>query len=120
MTIFYYLTEGTTNRKELHGTTGVRALSGTWAFEKTVVKLQGYRLNFSCDQIGQRYSDFVLIIDATIANEAANLYIDLYLHDKMVKASVSPCGLLELDVQQVCSNLWFVLCYVCFFFFAFI
>ncbi|CAM0950731.1 unnamed protein product [Alopecurus aequalis] len=34
-------------------------------------------------------------------DEAANLDIDLYLHDKDVKASVSPCGLLELDVQQI-------------------
>uniref|UniRef100_A0ACD5XC55 Uncharacterized protein n=1 Tax=Avena sativa TaxID=4498 RepID=A0ACD5XC55_AVESA len=92
---------GTTKRKELHGTTGVRALSGTWASEKTAVKLQSYKLNFSCDQVGQRYSGFVLLLDTTIANEAANLDIDLYLHDKMVKASVSPCDLLELDVQQM-------------------
>ena len=109
MKFFYYLLEGTTKRKELHGTTGVCALSGTWAFEKNVVKLQGYKLNFVCDQVGQRYSDFVLLIDTTIANEAANLDIDLYLHDKMVKASVSPCSLLELDVQQVCSSLSYVL-----------
>ena len=109
MKIFYYLLEGTTKRKELHGTTGVCALSGTWAFEKNVVKLQGYKLNFVCDQVGQRYSDFVLLIDTTIANEAANLEIDLYLHDKMVKASVSPCCLLELDGQQVCSSLCFFL-----------
>ncbi|PNT71104.1 hypothetical protein BRADI_2g23187v3 [Brachypodium distachyon] len=60
---------GTTKRKELHGTTRVCALSGTWASKRTVIKLQGYKLNFSCDQ--------------------------------MVKASVSPCGLLELDVQQM-------------------
>ncbi|CAM0884261.1 unnamed protein product [Alopecurus aequalis] len=92
---------GTTKRKELHGSTGVYALSGTWASKKTVVKLQGYKLNFSCDQVGQRYSDFLLLIDTTISNEAANLDIDMNLHDKMVKASVSPCGLLELDVQQM-------------------
>ncbi|XP_044974254.1 endoribonuclease Dicer homolog 3a-like [Hordeum vulgare subsp. vulgare] len=68
----------TTKRKELHGTTGVRALS-----------------------VGQRYSDFVLLIGTNISNEAANLDNDLYLHDKMVKASASPCGLLELDVKQM-------------------
>ncbi|KAM0863296.1 hypothetical protein ACQ4PT_044679 [Festuca glaucescens] len=68
----------TTKRKELHGTTGVRAF-----------------------YVGQRYCDFVLLIDATLAIEADNLDIDLYLHDKMVKASVSPCGLLELGVQQM-------------------
>ncbi|XP_024315676.1 endoribonuclease Dicer homolog 3a isoform X1 [Brachypodium distachyon] len=88
-------------RKELHGTTRACAFSGTWASKRTVIKLQGYKLNFSCDQVGQKYSEFVLLIDTTIANEAANLDINLYLHDKMVKASVSPCGLLELDVQQM-------------------
>lgn len=79
-------------------------MSGTWAFKRTVIKLQGYKLNFLCDQVGQNYSDFVLLIDTTIANEAANLDIALYLHDKMVKASVAPCGLVELDIQQVCSS----------------
>ncbi|VAH83279.1 unnamed protein product [Triticum turgidum subsp. durum] len=88
-------------RKELHGTTRVCGLSGTWASERTAVKLQGYRMKFLCDQVGQKYSDFVLLIDKTIAHEAANLDIDLFLHDKMVKASVSPCGLFELDVQQM-------------------
>jgi endoribonuclease Dicer len=107
--MFYCFLEGTTKRKELHGTTGVHALSGTWASERTAVKLQSYKLKFSCDQVGQRYSDFVLLIDTTIENEAANLDIDLYLHDKMVKASVSPYGLLELDVEQVCSSLSYVL-----------
>ncbi|KAM3353503.1 hypothetical protein ACQJBY_024588 [Aegilops geniculata] len=92
---------GTTKRKELHGTTRVCGLSGTWASERTAVKLQGYRMKFLCDQVGQKYSDFVLLIDKTIAHEAANLDIDLFLHDKMVKASVSPCGLFELDVQQM-------------------
>nr|CDM85593.1 unnamed protein product [Triticum aestivum] len=92
---------GTTKRKELHGTTRVCGLSGTWASERTAVKLQGYRMKFLCDQVGQKYSDFVLLIDKTIAHEAANLDIDLFLHDKMVKASVSPCGLFELDVQQI-------------------
>lgn len=92
---------GTTKRKELHGTTRVCGLSGTWASERTAINLQGYRMKFLCDQVGQKYSDFVLLIDKTIAHEAANLDIELFLHDKMVKASVSPCGLFELDVQQM-------------------
>lgn len=58
-------------------------------------------MNFVCDQAGQIYSEFVLLIDATLPDEVATLEIDLYLHDKMVKTSVSSCGLLELDAQQV-------------------
>ncbi|RLN24659.1 hypothetical protein C2845_PM07G32210 [Panicum miliaceum] len=69
--------------------------------DRSVTKLQGYKLNFICDQVDQKYSDFVLLIEANIAKEAATLDIDLYLHDKMVKASVSPCGPLELDAQQM-------------------
>ena len=79
-------------------------MSGSWASDRSVTKLQGYKLNFICDQVGQKYSDFILLIDANIAKEAATLDIDLYLHDKMVKASVSPCGPLELDPQQVWSS----------------
>ncbi|KAF8664946.1 hypothetical protein HU200_054266 [Digitaria exilis] len=92
---------GTTKRKELHGTTKVLSMSGSWASNRSVTKLQGYKLSFICDQVGQKYSDFVLLIDASIAKEAAMLDTDLYLHDKMVKASVSPCGPFELDAHQM-------------------
>lgn len=89
-------------------------MSGSWASDRSVTKLQGYKMKFVCDQVGQKYSDFVLLIDANIAKEAATLDIDLYLHDKMVKASVSPCGPLELDAQQVWSSLYiiYLLCFI--------
>lgn len=107
MTVSYFIFKGTTKRKELHSTTKVLSMSGSWGSDRSVTKLQGYKLNFVCDQVGQKYSDFVLLIDANIAKEAATLDIDLYLHDKMVKASVSPCGPLELDARQVWSNIFF-------------
>jgi endoribonuclease Dicer len=81
---------------------------GSWGTDIIVTKLQGYKLNFVCDQVGQNYSDFVLLIDANIVKEAATLDIDLYLHDKMVKASVSPCGPFEFDAHQVLSSTLFV------------
>jgi endoribonuclease Dicer len=83
-------------------------MSGTWSSNKSVTNLQAYKLNFICDQGGQTYSNFVLLIDTEIAKEAATLNIDLYLHDKMVKASVSPCGPIELDARQVWSSPNFV------------
>uniref|UniRef100_A0A0D9V9B3 Uncharacterized protein n=1 Tax=Leersia perrieri TaxID=77586 RepID=A0A0D9V9B3_9ORYZ len=92
---------GTTKRKELHGTARVHAWSGDWVSKRTAIKLQSYKMNFGCDQVGQIYSDFVLLIDATLPNEVSTLEIDLYLHDKMVRTSVSSCGLLELDAQQM-------------------
>lgn len=113
MTVSYCMLKGTTKRKELHGTTKVLSMSGSWGSDN-VTKLEGYKLNFICDQVGQKYSDFVLLIDASIAKEAATLDMDLYLHDKMVKASVSPCGPLELDAQQVWSNTCIVYVLLCF------
>ncbi|CAL5041650.1 unnamed protein product [Urochloa decumbens] len=98
--VFYCIIKGTTKRKELHGTTKVLSMSVSWDSDRSVTKLQGYKLNFVCDQVGQKYSDFVLLIDASIPKEAATLDIDLYLPDKMVKASVSHCGSLELNAQQ--------------------
>ncbi|KAG1358569.1 putative Endoribonuclease Dicer [Cocos nucifera] len=92
---------GTTKRKELHRTTTSCAMSGTWAHKKAGVTLQGYKLNFMCDQVGQNYCDFVLLIDAVLDEDVASMEMDLYLVDKIVKASVSPCGPIQLDIEQV-------------------
>ncbi|XP_072998886.1 endoribonuclease Dicer homolog 3a isoform X1 [Typha latifolia] len=93
---------GTTKRKELHGTTTISAMSGTWAHhQKAGIILQGYKLEFACDQVARSYSNFVLLIDATLDKDVAHLEVNLYLVDKMVKASVSPCGSIELDMGQV-------------------
>lgn len=92
---------GTTKRKELHGTTTVYAMSGTWAHEKAGVTLQGYKLNFTCDRVGQNYAAFVLLIDTILDEDVASVEMDLYLVDKTVKASVSPCGPIQLDMEQV-------------------
>ncbi|KAJ6793943.1 endoribonuclease Dicer-like protein 3a [Iris pallida] len=92
---------GSTKRKELHGTTKVCALSGSWMHQKTGVTLQGYKLTFSCDRVDQKYSNFVLLMDTTLDKDVSSLDIDLYLVEKMVKASVSPCGPIELNAEQV-------------------
>ncbi|XP_020097206.1 endoribonuclease Dicer homolog 3a-like [Ananas comosus] len=92
---------GTTKRKELHGTTTISAMSGTWAHQKAGVTLQGYKLEFQCDKVGQNYSNFVLLIDATLDEDVASLELNLYLLDKMAKATVSRCGPIELGMEQV-------------------
>ena len=93
--------EGTTKRKELHGTTSVHALSGTWANKDDDVILKAYKMIFSCDQAAQKYSSFVLLIDVTLDDDVGNLEIDLYLVDKVVKSSVFPCGEVHLDSDEV-------------------
>ncbi|KAL5988342.1 helicase, partial [Asimina triloba] len=92
---------GTTKRKELHGTVTVKALSGTWAHREECVTLQAYKINFSCDVVGEYYSGFVLLMETTLDDDVACAEIDLYLVDKMVKSSVSPCGEVHLDSEQV-------------------
>lgn len=92
---------GTTKRKELHGTATVYALSGTWMHQRVGVTLHGYKFKFTCDQVGQNYSSFVLLIDAILDEDVASVEINLYLVDKMVNASVSPCGPIQLDMEQV-------------------
>lgn len=42
-----------------------------------------------------------MLLDTILDEDVGCLDIDLYLIDKMVKASISPCGPIQLDVQQV-------------------
>ncbi|XP_020690291.1 endoribonuclease Dicer homolog 3a isoform X2 [Dendrobium catenatum] len=93
---------GTTKRKELHGTTIVHAISGTWAYQKTgTVTLQGYKIKFVCNNINYKYSGFILLLDTVLDEDVGCLDMDLYLIDKTVKASISPCGPIQLDIQQM-------------------
>ncbi|KAJ4951413.1 hypothetical protein NE237_028245 [Protea cynaroides] len=99
---------GTTKRKELHGTAVVHALSGTWVDKPDGIILQAYKLNFSCNHVGVFYSGFVLLIESNLDDDVANAEVELYLiPDKLVKASVSPCGEVRLDAEQVKMSMCF-------------
>ncbi|XP_043722965.1 endoribonuclease Dicer homolog 3a isoform X2 [Telopea speciosissima] len=99
---------GTTKRKELHGSARVRALSGTWGGKPDGVILQAYKVNFSCNLVGEFYSGFVLLIDSKLDDEVANAEVELYLiPDKLVKSSVFPCGEVHLDAEQVKKSMCF-------------
>ncbi|XP_068656481.1 endoribonuclease Dicer homolog 3a isoform X2 [Aristolochia californica] len=90
---------GTTKRKELHGTSTIHVLSGTWAQYPSSVMLWAYKLNFSCDR--DNYSDFVLLLEANLEDDVAGVEVNLYLVNKVVKTSVSPCGQVQFDANQV-------------------
>ncbi|XP_010261807.1 PREDICTED: endoribonuclease Dicer homolog 3a isoform X2 [Nelumbo nucifera] len=92
---------GTTKRKELHGTTHIRALSGGWGDKMDGVTLQAYKIDFSCNLAWVFYSGFVLLIDANLDDDVANAEVELYLTDKLVKSSISPSGQMHLDADQV-------------------
>ncbi|KAK9099556.1 hypothetical protein Syun_026601 [Stephania yunnanensis] len=93
---------GTTKRKELHGTTTIFALSGSWIDKKDNVFLHAYRIDFCHNQTKQIYSGFVLLIEAKLDDDVANAEIDLFLlSNKLVKCSVSHWGQVYLDKEQV-------------------
>ena len=93
--------EGTTNRKELHGLTSIRALSGTWGEKLDGTIFKAYKFDFSCTIIDEIYSGFVLLIDSRLDDDVGNMKLDLYLVSRMVKSSVSSCGQVHLDAEQV-------------------
>ncbi|KAG1355238.1 hypothetical protein COCNU_07G013500 [Cocos nucifera] len=93
---------GTTKRKELHGMISVHAFSGTWAHRPDNVTLNAYKINFVCDQEGENYSGFVLLIEAILDDDVASAKVELFLiPNKVVKMSISPCGKIQLNADQV-------------------
>ncbi|KAG6677776.1 endoribonuclease Dicer homolog 3a isoform X1 [Carya illinoinensis] len=91
---------GTTKRKELHGTTFIRALSGTWG-EKDEAIFQVYKFDFCCNIPWELYSGFVLLIETKLDDDVGNIELELYLVSKMVKSSVSFCGQVRLEPEQM-------------------
>ncbi|XP_057810425.1 endoribonuclease Dicer homolog 3a-like [Salvia miltiorrhiza] len=92
---------GTTKRKELHGSIRTRILSGTWGDKLGDVIFHAYKIDFACNIAEQKYSSFVLLMESKLADDVANIEVDLYLLSKFVKVSVSSCGQMHLDGQQV-------------------
>lgn len=99
--MFLVVFEGTTKRKELHGTTQTRALSGTWGDKLDRAIFHAYKIDFSCNIVDELYSGFVLLIESKLDDDVGDIEIELYLVSKFVKASVSSCGQVCLDAGQV-------------------
>ena len=93
--------KGTTKRKELHGTTCIRALSGTWGEKVDGATFQAYKFEFLCNIPGELYSGFVLLLETKLDDDVGNIELELYLVSKKVKSSVSFCGQVLLDAEQV-------------------
>lgn len=93
--------KGTTKRKELHGTTYIQALFGNWGEKLGGAIFHAYKFDFPCNIISKVYSGFVLLTESKLDDDVGNVEMDLFLVKKMVKASVSACGLVNLDAEQV-------------------
>ncbi|KAB2077248.1 hypothetical protein ES319_A06G088000v1 [Gossypium barbadense] len=92
---------GTTKRKELHGTTCIQALCGSWGEKSDDAVFFAYKFDFKCNIITVVYSGFVLLIESKLADDVGNTEMDLFLIGKMVKASVSSCGQVHLNAEQM-------------------
>ncbi|KAL6643233.1 hypothetical protein ACP70R_021414 [Stipagrostis hirtigluma subsp. patula] len=96
---------GTTKRKELHGTINAHALSGTWIHKSETVILNTYRFDFLCDQEGENYAGFVLLMESELEDDVAHSKIDLFLiPNKMVYTTITPCGKIQLNKEQLCKG----------------
>lgn len=93
--------EGTTKRKELHGTNPIRALSGSWGEKVDGVVLHAYKFDFSCNIASEIYSGFMFLTESKLDDDVGNFELELYLVSKVVKATVSSCGKVHLDAEQV-------------------
>lgn len=92
---------GTTKRKELHGTTCIHALSGSWGEKLDGATFHAYKFDFSCSIVSQIYSGFILLIESKLDDDVGNIELDLYLVAKIVKSSISSCGVVHLDAAQM-------------------
>ncbi|EYU29224.1 hypothetical protein MIMGU_mgv1a0001671mg, partial [Erythranthe guttata] len=91
---------GTTKRKELHGSIKIHLLSGSLGDKLDSTSFHAYKMDFSCNIAEQKYSSFVLLLDAKLADDVGNIEVELYLLTKFVKASVSFCDQICLDSNQ--------------------
>ncbi|XP_052209161.1 endoribonuclease Dicer homolog 3a isoform X2 [Diospyros lotus] len=103
---------GTTKRKELHGTAWIRGLSGKWSLKHDTAIFHAYKICFSCNIPNVMYSSFVLLLESKLDDDVGNVEVELYLVSKFVKSSVSSCGEIHLDEQQVEK----AMCFQAFFF----
>ncbi|KAH0698362.1 hypothetical protein KY285_015597 [Solanum tuberosum] len=92
---------GTTKLKELHGTACISALSGSWGNDPNGEVYQVYKMNFPCNIKEVKYSSFILLLQSELDYDVGNVEVELFLVSKFVESSVSHCGKVHLDSQQV-------------------
>ena len=68
--------------------------------------MNAYRFGFLCDQEGENYAGFVLLMESALDDDVACSKMDLFLiPNKMVYTTVTPCGKVQLDKKQVVQEI---------------
>ncbi|KAF7840248.1 endoribonuclease Dicer-like protein 3a [Senna tora] len=92
---------GTTKRKELHGRASIHMLCGAWGDKTNGAIFHAYKFGFTCNIFNEAYSGFVLLMESKLDDDVGNIELELYLISKIVKTSVSSCGEVHLDAEQI-------------------
>lgn len=99
---------GSTKRKELHGTTHIWSLAGSWGGKACAVIYHAYKIIFPCDIDDEICSSFILLTESRLDADVANTNIDLYVQsNKVIPSSISSCGLVCFDVDQIARAMHF-------------
>lgn len=94
---------GTNKRKELHATAATDALSGDWINRSEDLLLHAYILCFTfCPEEDNPYADFVLLVNALIDDDIANIEVPIYLtNDRVAIAKIFAAGTYSLSADQL-------------------
>nr|GEX89613.1 endoribonuclease Dicer homolog 3a isoform X1 [Tanacetum cinerariifolium]GEX93376.1 endoribonuclease Dicer homolog 3a isoform X1 [Tanacetum cinerariifolium] len=93
---------GSAKRKELHGITPIRALSGTWGDKiDGNAHFYGYKVSFSCSIADMKFSSFVFLVESKLGDDVANIEMNLYMASNFVKCNVSSLVELHLNAEQI-------------------
>ncbi|PWA49555.1 Argonaute/Dicer protein, PAZ [Artemisia annua] len=93
---------GTKKRKELHGITPIRALSGTWGDKiDGSAQFYGYKVSFSCSIADMKFSSFVFMVESKLDDDVENIEMNLYMASNLVKCNVSSFVELHLNAEQI-------------------
>ncbi|KAL8153073.1 hypothetical protein V2J09_010833 [Rumex salicifolius] len=99
---------GTTKRKELHGITHIRSLAGSWSWKACAATYHAYKIVFPCDIDDEICSSFILFTESRLDDDVTSTKIDLHVQsNKVIPSSISPCGQMCFDVDQIARAMHF-------------
>nr|XP_043619633.1 endoribonuclease Dicer homolog 3-like [Erigeron canadensis] len=94
--------QGSEKKKELHGITPIRAISGSWGDRiNDCVDFYGYKVSFTCDIVDVKFSSLVLLVESKLDEDVEDVQMNLYIGSNVVKCKVFSYVKLHLNAHQV-------------------
>lgn len=97
---------GIAKQKELHSSIVTEGLRGCWGNSKTGVLFDAYVMKFTqTSRDHKEYTDFVLLLESELHNNAAELVVRLTLRvGEEVTASLVPASTVHLEAKEVITH----------------